>query len=139
MIDRITYVSRAREGLGVRDAYDIIRTAHNRNSQDGLTGALLFLDGWFMQVLEGDAYLLDRRYAAIAVDSRHAALQLRQRVSLPGRSFPGDWMALRLDGQVSASLRERLGYEPGFPAPRFDAARLLHFARACVTETSADL
>jgi hypothetical protein len=137
MIDRIIYVSRAREGLGPHEAYDIIRTAHNRNSREDLTGALLFLDGWFLQVLEGERYLLERRYAAIAADSRHTALELRQRSSQPARSFPGEWMALRLDGQVSAALRERMGYEPGFPAARFDAERLIGFAAACVAEAAA--
>jgi Sensors of blue-light using FAD len=131
MIERIVYVSRAAPGIGPRDAYDIIRTAHNRNSRDGLTGALLFLDGCFLQVLEGDAFALDRRYAAIAADRRHVAIELRQRCRPPARAFPGEWMALKLDADVAAAVKDRFGYESGFPAERFSAERLVAFAQAC--------
>ena len=55
MLERITYVSRATPGLRREDVFGIIRTAHPANSLAGVTGGLVFLDGWFAQVLEGEA------------------------------------------------------------------------------------
>jgi hypothetical protein len=68
MLERIVYVSKACKELGARDAYEITRVAHNRNSRCGLTGALIMLDGHFLQVLEGDGFHLDQRLAAIRSD-----------------------------------------------------------------------
>ena len=49
--------------------YDNIRVAHNRNSECNLTGALLFLDGYFVQVLEGEPLRVQERFAIIAADN----------------------------------------------------------------------
>jgi hypothetical protein len=47
-------------------------------------------------------------------------------------------MALRLDNGIAAALKIRFGYEPGFPAERFDAERLIEFAlAACSASVSS--
>lgn len=51
--------------------YDIIRVSHNRNSKHQLTGTLIFIDGYFLQVLEGHRHYLRERFAIIAADPRH--------------------------------------------------------------------
>jgi len=131
MHERLVYVSRATHGIGARDAYDIIRVAHNRNSRLGLTGALIFLDGHFLQVLEGGAFNVRDRYARIAADPRHTQVGLRQSRRIPQLSFAGDWMALRHDDEVDHAARQAYDYSPGFPADRFDGDRLVAFALAC--------
>jgi hypothetical protein len=123
MFERLVYVSRAAQGISARDCYDIIRVAHNRNSQFGLTGALLFLDGYFIQVLEGDRFRMRERFETIAADRRHTDVDLRQRVSCDELLFTGDWMALRSDAEVDPALKARFGYQAGLPASTFSAAR----------------
>jgi hypothetical protein len=135
MFERIVYVSRARADVGAREAYEIIRVSHNRNSRFGLTGALLFVDGFFLQVLEGDSFELGKRYAAILADPRHEQIDLRQRTEAAGPLFANEWMALRLDDGIPAELKNRFGYEPGFPAERFNTERLIEFALAACSET----
>ncbi len=71
MLERIIYTSKAAESLQERDVFAIIRTAHNRNSTYNLTGALLFVDGYFLQVLEGEAFRLRDRFQSIEQDTRH--------------------------------------------------------------------
>lgn len=137
MYERLVYVSRAAEGIDARDAYDIIRTAHNRNSRLGLTGALVFVDGHFAQVLEGDPYGLRQRFEIIRRDRRHRDIELRALETVDHRCFPDDWMALRHDDAVPADVRARFGYAPGFPAERFPAERLLAFVRACCDGVAA--
>lgn len=131
MILQLIYVSRAAPGITERDAYDVIRTAHNRNSRHGLTGALILLDGHFLQVLEGERIALDLRFQAILADARHVDVQVRRRHEVEAPSFPGEWMALRHGEAIDAALRARYGYQPGFPAAAMDPDRLLDFARAC--------
>lgn len=136
MLHRIVYVSRAADGVGLRDCYDIIRTAHNRNSARGLTGALLFLDGCFVQVLEGPEQALRERYAAILKDPRHHGLELRFDGLVGETLFPHEWMALRGDADIAPALKTAHGYQPGLPADRFDPPRLLAFVRDCCTAYS---
>jgi Sensors of blue-light using FAD len=131
MQHRIVYVSRATPGVTLRDCYDIIRTAHNRNSRLGLTGALLYLDGWFIQVLEGWSGAVHSRYEAIRRDPRHTALELRLDSPVDGLMFPGDWMALRGDQDIGAEVRQAHGYLPGLPADQFSPAQVLAFVRDC--------
>ncbi len=131
MYERLIYVSRAAQGIGPRDAYDIIRTAHNRNSAAGLTGALLFCDGYFAQVLEGDPLGLRERFERIRQDPRHVDLDVRGHDKCAHRLFPEEWMALRHGDAVPPGLRRAFDYVPGFPPERFPAARLLEFVRAC--------
>jgi hypothetical protein len=137
MFEQLIYVSRAAPGVGSPEAYDIIRTAHNRNSRGGLTGALILLDGHFAQVLEGDPYHLRERFEVIRRDPRHRAVDVRGLRHLPQRSFPDEWMALRHGDAVAPSLRAAHGYVPGFPPDRFPAERLLAFVRACCEAATA--
>ena len=131
MFERVIYVSRAAEGVGMVDAYDIIRVAHNRNSSFGLTGALVFADGWFAQVLEGEPFHVRERYARIAADPRHHDVDLRQQTPIAELTFPGEWMALRNDDDLGDDLRQEWNYAPGFPADGFDGERLHQFMLAC--------
>ena len=139
MIERIVYVSRAAPGVGARDVYDIVRVAHNRNSRLGLTGALLLLDGHFLQVLEGDGYRLRERFAVIAADPRHLEVSVRQSVAIRAMSFADEWMALR-EGSVGLKpVLRTFDYAPGFPPDRFDGDRLVAFALACHQTQTRDL
>ncbi len=131
MFERIAYVSRAAPGVGAREVFDIIRAAHNRNGALGLTGALVVLDGHFLQVLEGEPFRVDACFRRIAADPRHVALELRARRQHEQRLFPGEWMALRQQAQIEPGLLQRWGYEAGLPATRFDADRLEAFMLAC--------
>jgi hypothetical protein len=131
MYERLLYVSKASEGVGMREAYDIIRVSHNRNSTAGLTGGLMFIDGYFIQVLEGSPFALDERYNKIKQDLRHTEVTLRYRQTATGLLFPDDWMAIRDGASVGKFVLASFGYQPGFPEDRFDGELLLTFIRSC--------
>ncbi len=135
MYQRILYTSRASSGVGIREAYDIIRTSHNRNSASGLTGGLLFLDGYFIQVLEGGPYAIEQRYKRIAADSRHFDVQLRSDEMVETTMFPGDWMALRSREEIDPGLLSEDHYEIGLPRERFSGERLLELVTDCFAAT----
>lgn len=131
MYEQLVYVSRAAPDVDARSAYDIIRVSHNRNSKHGLTGALILMDGHFLQVLEGHRHSLRERFEIIAADPRHTDVSLRQSIAKSERTFPDEWMALRHGDAVDERLKVDFGYVPGFPAAHFDGGKLVEFALAC--------
>lgn len=135
MFERLLYISRAQPSVEARVVYDIIRVAHNRNSEFDLTGALLFLDGYFVQVLEGEPFRVQERFAIIAADPRHEDVQLRHTSRVKTRLFPNQWMALRLQSEIDSRRFEEIGYRPGLPAAHFEAATVLGFMQACCADS----
>jgi hypothetical protein len=131
-LERVVHVSRAAPGLDTGAVYAIIRHAHAGNASAAVTGALVFLDGWFVQVLEGPSASLDPCLARIRRDPRHEAMQIRQRERAHARVFAGQPMALRTRACLEPGLLEAFGYRPGFPVADFPADVLLEFvAQAC--------
>jgi hypothetical protein len=131
-LERLVYVSRAAPCLGTAEVYAIIRCAHAGNGATGVTGALVFLDGWFAQVLEGPAAVLDARFAQIRRDPRHEALQIRQRERVHARAFAGQPMALRTRACLDVGVLDTFSYRPGFPVAEFPADILVEFiVQAC--------
>jgi hypothetical protein len=132
MLERIVYVSRAAPGTGLEAVFGIIREAHAANAKAGVTGGLIFLDGGFIQVIEGARVPLADAFARIARDPRHQAVELRARERALCRLFRGQAMALRTRACLDPALLEGFGYRPGFPVERFPADVLVEFAvRAC--------
>jgi hypothetical protein len=131
-LERALQVSRAAPGLDAAAVHAIIRHAHAGNAPAAVTGALIFVDGWFVQLLEGPSASLDACLARIRRDPRHAAVALRGRERALARIFAGQPMALRTRACLDAGLLDAFGYRPGFPVAGFPADILLEFvAQAC--------
>lgn len=132
MLERVVYISRAAPGLGLEGVFGIIREAHARNALVGLSGGLIFLDGWFAQVLEGLPGPVRQTWRRIGCDPRHGPVALRARERALCRLFPGQPMALRTAACLPTHLLEGFGYRPGFPVECFPADVLVEFVvRAC--------
>ena len=71
-IVRLIYVSIAKSDLKADDVVHILDNAKRRNEVNGLTGMLLFDEGQFWQVLEGEALFVQRTYERICLDKRHS-------------------------------------------------------------------
>lgn len=125
MLERIVYVSRAAPGAGWPDLCRIIRAAHRHNPGLEVTGALLALDGWFAQALEGPRAAVGAVFARLAADRRHRAIELRLREPAHCRLFPGQAMALRTRSGLDEALLAEFGYRPGFPAADLPADSLV--------------
>lgn len=128
---RLAYTSRSTVTMGASDVFDIIRSANNRNSTLGLTGGLLYADGYFAQVLEGAPYAVMNRFERIAKDARHEDIQLRYQAKTSSLMFPNDWMALRDISQIPPENLRRFGYEKGLPENNFSGEKLIEFLQAC--------
>lgn len=96
---------------------NILATARRRNSETGVTGALLFTEGRFVQALEGERDMVRATYDRIASDPRHSAVEVlasqfsdRRRFKEWSMAYVGDSEALRR--QFSASPLAALGSRP---------------------------
>ena len=86
----------------------LLGNCRDRNVHDGITGMLLYKDGSFMQVLEGNKENVFRTYARIQKDTRHKGISLLREREIEDRNFGGWSMGFK---SIDASDLER---EPSF-------------------------
>jgi hypothetical protein len=128
---QLTYVSAAARELGPDDLQAILESSVRRNAAVGITGLLLYSEGGFMQVLEGDAAPVDATMARIVADPRHAGVIVLARRPIGAREFATWSMGFRRLGRDDAA--EWPGYAPFFENG-FDAR-----APACRPGAAVDL
>jgi hypothetical protein len=117
----LTYVSSARAELGTEELTLILESAVRHNTAQQVTGMLLYLNGSFMQVLEGEETAVDETYARVRQDPRHMGCFVIERAPIKVRSFAQWSMGFkRLKG---ADVATHPSYAPFFAAG-FDAAAI---------------
>ncbi|MBC7000913.1 BLUF domain-containing protein, partial [Cytophaga sp. FL35] len=72
----LTYESEAVPGLRNSEIEDILDTARAFNSDNGITGCLIYYLGRFIQILEGPEDKVKAFYANIEKDKRHKKVNL---------------------------------------------------------------
>lgn len=80
-------------------------TARSNNKQQGITGALLLSDDWFVQALEGDETAVRALFAHIEKDPRHDSVSVIETGSAGERVF-SKWAMARVaaDGEPDIAL-----------------------------------
>jgi hypothetical protein len=86
----LVYVSSAVTPFSGSELVDLLKKSHEKNATLGITGMLLYKDGNFMQVLEGEEEVVRTLYTRIAGDPRHRGLHTLLQRPLAERQFP-DW------------------------------------------------
>jgi hypothetical protein len=86
----LVYVSVAAESISREDLLRILEQSRPRNADAGITGMLLYKDGNFMQVLEGEEAAVRDLYARIRRDPRHLGIVTLTEGRRDERCF-GDW------------------------------------------------
>ncbi len=105
----IAYVSAATGPVSDAEIGEILVTARSNNQRDGLTGALLYHGGRFIQIIEGPEELLLGRYARITADPRHRVMQTVRQQVIGERQFPTWTMGFRT--LSDDSIKELEGFE----------------------------
>jgi hypothetical protein len=89
-VHRLIYISSAAGSISQAELDRILGRSRANNTARGLTGILLFHDGCFFQVLEGDKDVVQRAFTTISDDMRHGGVILLESRTVQHRSFP-DW------------------------------------------------
>lgn len=113
---QIIYCSAASRSLSQSDLDYILQKARHRNKLQNITGMLLYAEGSFFQVLEGDGESVDTLYADILSDRRHENVTLIIREPVTERSF-ADWTMGYADIK-SSELDEIMGANDFFTSGR---------------------
>lgn len=113
---QLVYVSSAREKFDKASLVRLLAHSRDNNQAQGITGMLLYKDGNFLQVLEGEAQTVRDLYERIQRDPRHQNTIVMLDESISQRTFP-DWsMGFRdLD---DPQLKEMSGFSELMNSPR---------------------
>ena len=95
----LIYISKVAQFFSQGDLESLLKQAREKNTSLNITGVLLYQNGHFMQILEGDERDVKKVYSSIRGDLRHKDVTTIIEAEEPKRVFP-DWaMAFRkLDG-----------------------------------------
>lgn len=88
---QVVYTSSATRQLHTEDLAQILREARERNHRLDVTGMLLYNEGTFLQVLEGDEETVTALYERIKGDERHHRVVTLMNQPAKKRAF-GKWM-----------------------------------------------
>jgi Sensors of blue-light using FAD len=84
------YASTAASIFKEADIPALLEHARTANAERALTGMLLYIEGGFFQVLEGNDAVVDDVYGRISRDPRHSKVTLIIREPIAARSF-SEW------------------------------------------------
>ena len=88
----LLYVSSAQVPFSNAELIGLLETARRNNAGVGVTGMLVYRDGNFMQVIEGEDDAIQRLHDKIQHDPRHGGLITLLTQRIPERHFPsGAW------------------------------------------------
>jgi hypothetical protein len=119
----IVYVSAANHTMSDEDIASILIQARANNVRHELTGALLYYNGRFIQVLEGPDERVAGVYATIAADPRHRSVHKMSEKFIAQRQFPEWTMGFR--PLSDNSIRQLTGFNDFFDV-RTGKERLRH-------------
>ncbi len=90
---QIMYSSQATEPMTVTGLEAILTDARTGNEARDVTGALVYVDGVFFQIIEGDKDVVHNLMASIASDSRHHSVKVFYEAEVDVRAFESWRMA----------------------------------------------
>jgi hypothetical protein len=118
---QLIYVSNAPHEMENAELTEILEVAARNNAAREITGMLLYANGSFLQILEGESAAVDAIFERISRDPRHANIFVLEREAISERSFPHWRMGFKHLGSADALAHP--AHAPFF-AHGFDAAAL---------------
>ena len=93
----LCYVSTAAENLSLPEVEELLQTTTEKNNRNQITGILLFSNGNFFQVLEGEKKVVRNLFTVIQEDHRHYDLIpiFHKEIAEPSfNRYEGDFLSL---------------------------------------------
>lgn len=130
MLYQLTYRSEAKLGITAEDINSILRQSEANNPKFQITGCLVYNEGYFVQLLEGEKEIVKERYSIIELDKRHDLVEVLSEGETMDRMFE-DWKmayiklpdqpVTKLENKVKADLKamEEAAERPNFTSKVF--------------------
>ena len=130
-LSRMIYYSRNAITPGHQSAFkeikQILKKSVEYNKTANVSGALLFNQNYFAQVLEGDRKAITQTFCRISQDPRHSDVVILEAKPVDERIFL-DWsMAFAGHSDVADDLYRRFSTHSSFEPSKMTADALLHF------------
>jgi len=87
---QLIYISSAAKKMNDDGLLDILKTSRENNKKNDISGMLLYDNGSFIQVLEGEHSVVDDTFINIQNDVRHNNILVMQNRDVNSREF-ADW------------------------------------------------
>jgi hypothetical protein len=87
---QVVYASAALAPLSELELTQLLMRARANNTRRGITGLLLYIDGSFLQVLEGEDHVVEALLERIARDPRHDRVSILLRRPIEQRHY-AEW------------------------------------------------
>ena len=102
----LAYVSSEAEPFSQLDLVELLAVARSTNAERDVTGLLLYREGCFFQVLEGNEFAVNKTFSEIECDPRHQDVRVLFKGESQSREF-AEWQMgfLNLDGVDADQLR----------------------------------
>ena len=84
------YFSASSTPMQVDELEDILEQAQSNNSRNGITGALVYIDGSFLQILEGEKDRVQTLMQKISKDFRHETISVLHEGEIAAAAF-SEW------------------------------------------------
>ena len=84
---QLTYRSKAIQEITPNNIYEIVKVANEFNPSLAITGCLIFYNGYFIQILEGEQVAVEELYNKIKKDKRHTFTNILSKGWAPKRIF----------------------------------------------------
>jgi hypothetical protein len=111
----LIYASRSTEYFHEHEIPDLLQQVRIANAKQEITGMLLYINGSFLQVLEGQPEMVDAAFGRILGDKRNTQLRPIARDSILERAFEGWTMMHKTLDPVEAG--ELIGEPDYFKSP----------------------
>lgn len=106
-IFHLVYISEAVADISYTDIRDILEVARKHNRQEDVTGLLIFRDGYFVQLIEGEESSVRKVLGRILLDDRNYSLRILSETTSNQRLFDKNPLAF-YDGDISSNSTEDL-------------------------------
>jgi Sensors of blue-light using FAD len=101
----LVYMSHAGNVFKKRDERQKLKIhAQTENAKRGITGMLIYCEGLFLQVLEGEAEAVNRLYSSIFADPRHTGVELLCQQEITSRLYH-NWAMGYIDSDTTLFSR----------------------------------
>ena len=84
----LVYTSISNQKMSDDNLKELLKKSRLKNERLNITGMLLYLDPFFMQILEGEEAIINERFKIIKQDSRHHKVKIIYKKPIEERSFP---------------------------------------------------
>lgn len=122
-LEQIVYVSSASHLMTDSELITLLNKARDNNARLGISGMLVYCDGTFIQVLEGNSAVLRTLFETIERDPRNRCCFILLHQKITQRAFEAWSMGFRADSQELAdSISGYVDFLGNRPIPEKGAA-----------------